>query len=186
MLSQLNQWELGLLDWIQDSFRTPFLDTVVPLFTMLGNAGLLWIVISVLLMCIPKHRKAGITLAAGLICQLVVCNLFLKNLIARGRPCWLNETVELLVEKPLDFSFPSGHTMVSFIAATILAMYNRKWGYIAFPVAALMGFSRLYLYVHFPTDVLAGAVLGILAGVAVAFLMKKLFAFLETRYEICL
>jgi undecaprenyl-diphosphatase len=92
--------------------------------------------------------------------------------------------VALLVENPTDFSFPSGHTMVSFIAATILAMYNRKWGYIAFPVAALMGFTRLYLYVHFPTDVLAGAVLGILAGVAVTLLMKKLFAFLERRYAL--
>ena len=184
MLSQLNRWELGILDWIRDFFWAPFLDTVVPIFTMLGNAGWIWIVISILLMCLPKHRKAGITLAAGLICQLVVCNLLLKNLIARDRPCWINEAVALLVESPTDFSFPSGHTMVSFIAATILAMYNRKWGYIAFPVAALMGFTRLYLYVHFSTDVLAGAILGILAGIAVTLLMKKLFAFLERRYAL--
>lgn len=184
MLSQLNQWELGILDWIRSTLQTPFLDVLVPAFTMLGNGGWIWIVISILLMCFPKHRRAGITLAVGLICQLVVCNLFLKNLIARDRPCWLAEGVELLIENPTDFSFPSGHTMVSFIAATILAMYNRKWGYVAFPVAALMGFTRLYLYVHFPTDVFAGAVLGILAGIAVTVLMKKLFAFLERRYEL--
>ncbi|MBR6553251.1 MAG: phosphatase PAP2 family protein, partial [Clostridia bacterium] len=118
MLSQLNRWELGILDWIRDFFGAPFLDTAVPIFTMLGNAGWIWIVISILLMCLPKHRKAGITLAVGLICQLVVCNLLLKNLIARDRPCWINEAVTLLVENPTDFSFPSGHTMVSFIAAT--------------------------------------------------------------------
>ncbi len=184
MLSQLNQWELGVLDGIQSFFRCGFLDAVIPVFTFFGNAGWIWIVISILLMCLPKHRKAGITLAVGLICQLLICNLFLKNLIARDRPCWLAEGIELLVKNPTDFSFPSGHTMVSFIAATILLMYNRKWGYIALPVAILMGFSRLYLYVHFPTDVLAGALLGIFVGIAVTILMRKLFAFLEAKYEI--
>lgn len=184
MLDWLNQWEIGILDGIQDLFRCGFLDVIVPIFTFFGNAGWIWIVISVLLMAFRKHRKAGITLAVGLIGQLLVCNLLLKNLIARDRPCWLVEDVELLVDLPTDYSFPSGHTMVCFIAATILAMYNRKWGYIAFPVAVLMGFTRLYLYVHFPTDVVGGAVLGVLLGVAVTLLMRKFFALLEQKYAI--
>jgi len=184
MLDWLNQWELGILDGIQALFRCGFLDVIVPIFTFFGNAGWIWIVISVLLIAFRKHRKAGITLAVGLIAQLLVCNLLLKNLIARDRPCWLAEDVELLVDLPTDYSFPSGHTMVCFIAAAILAMYNRKWGYIAFPVAVLMGFTRLYLYVHFPTDVLGGAVLGVLLGAAVTLLMRKFFELLEKKYAI--
>lgn len=184
MLDWLNQWEIGILDGIQGLFRCGFLDVIVPIFTFFGNAGWIWILISVLLMAFRKHRKAGITLAVGLIGQLLVCNLLLKNLIARDRPCWLVEDVELLVDLPTDYSFPSGHTMVCFIAATILAMYNRTWGYIAFSVAVLMGFTRLYLYVHFPTDVVGGAVLGVLLGVAVTLLMRKFFKLLEQRYAI--
>lgn len=184
MLSGLNEAELEILDGIRELTKCGVLDMLMPIVTCFGDAGWIWIVISVLLMAFRKHRRAGITLAAGLICQLLVCNLLLKNLIARDRPCWINDGVELLVELPTDFSFPSGHTMVSFIAATILTMYNRKWGYVAFLAAALIGFSRLYLYVHFPTDVLGGAVLGVLLGIAVTQLMRKLFGFLEEKHAL--
>lgn len=89
---------------------------------------------------------------------------FLKNFVARPRPCWLDSSVRLLIANPTDYSFPSGHTLSSVIGATILTKTDRRFGYAAIPLAALIAFSRLYLYVHFPSDVLAAAVLGVLIG----------------------
>ena len=130
----------------------------------LGNMGLLWIVLAAVLLLIPKYRRLGIVLTCGLVIELVLCNLLLKPIVARPRPCDLNAAVDLLVHRPNDWSFPSGHTTAAFTAAS--AFYfskNRLW--IAVGVlAVLIAFSRLYLYVHFPTDVLAGVVLGTLSG----------------------
>lgn len=95
---------------------------------------------------------------------MLVGNVCLKNLIARPRPCWLDSSVRLLIADPTDYSFPSGHTLPSVIGATILTKTDRRFGYAAIPLAALIAFSRLYLYVHFPSDVLAAAVLGVMIG----------------------
>ena len=95
---------------------------------------------------------------------MLVGNVCLKNLIARPRPCWLDSSVRLLIANPTDYSFPSGHTLSSTIAATILTKTDRRFGYVAIPLAVLIALSRLYLYVHFPSDVLAAAVLGVLIG----------------------
>ena len=100
----------------------------------------------------------------GLAVGVLVGNVFLKNFVARPRPCWLDSSVRLLIANPTDYSFPSGHTLSSVIGATILTKTNRRFGYAAIPLAALIAFSRLYLYVHFPSDVLAAAVLGVVIG----------------------
>ena len=105
--------------------------------------------------------------ALGFFCSAVgvlVGNVCLKNLIARPRPCWLDSSVRLLIADPTDYSFPSGHTLSSVIGATILTKTDRRFGYAAIPLAALIAFSRLYLYAHFPSDVLAAAVLGVMIG----------------------
>ena len=106
-----------------------------------------------------------ISLAVG----FIVGNVVLKNLIARQRPCWLDQTVALLIENPRDFSFPSGHSLASFEGAVSIFLYDKKWGGAAIVLAAFIAFSRLYLFVHFPTDVLAGTILGIF----VAFFVHK-------------
>lgn len=95
---------------------------------------------------------------------MLVGNVCLKNLIARPRPCWLDSSVRLLIADPTDYSFPSGHTLSSVIGATILTKTDRRFGYAAIPLVALIAFSRLYLYVHFPSDVLAAAVPGVMIG----------------------
>lgn len=95
---------------------------------------------------------------------MLVGNVCLKSFIARPRPCWLDSSVRLLIADPTDYSFPSGHTLSSVIGATILTKTDRRFGYAAIPLAALIAFSRLYLYVHFPSDVLAAAVLGVMIG----------------------
>ena len=166
--------EFGILDWIQENMRSDMMDQIMSGISFPGNAGMIWIALAVMLIAWKKHRSCGLTLAVGLIASGVIGNLFLKNVVARPRPCWINQSVELAIASPLDYSFPSGHTLVSFIAATILFNYNKAVGAAAYVLAVLIAFSRLYLYVHFPTDVLAGIILGIAIGLAVSVLMNRL------------
>lgn len=157
-------FDFGILDWIQLHLRCGFLDTVMPLITKLGDAGILWIVLTILLLLIPKTRKTGITMAAALIFDVLLCNLLLKPLIARVRPYDINTAVSLLIAPPTDFSFPSGHSAVSFAATTALFFKKDRLWIPALILSVCIAFSRLYLYVHYPTDVLAGILLGILTG----------------------
>ncbi len=157
--------DFAILDAIQAHLRCAFLDTLMPAISALGNAGIFWILLALTFLCIPKFRRAGLDMAVALIICLVVGNLTLKPLIARIRPYDINTAVELLIKAPTDYSFPSGHTMSSFAAATTLLYRHKKAGILAMILAALIAFSRLYLYVHYPTDVLCGLVFGVLAGV---------------------
>ena len=119
------------------------------------------------LLATKKYRKYGAFLLAGLAIGVLIGNLTLKPLVARPRPCWLDESVQLLIANPTDYSFPSGHTLSSVIGATVLTKANAKFGLAAIPLAALIAFSRLYLYVHYPTDILGAAVLGVAIGLLV-------------------
>ncbi len=164
----LNSAELGILDGIQTLLRNSVFDLLMPLISFLGNGGWIWIATALILLCMKKHRKNGILVLIGLLLGLLICNVALKLSVARPRPCWLNESYPLLIGVPSDYSFPSGHTVSSTIAATILTLRERRFGWISIPVAVSIAFSRLYLYVHFPTDVLFGALLGVWIGVFVS------------------
>ena len=155
----------SILHWIYDTMTCPFLDFLMPKITMLGNGGTIWLAAAGGMLCTKKYRRQGILLLGGLAVGVLVGNVFLKNVVARPRPCWLDESVRLLIENPTDYSFPSGHTLSSVIGATILTKTDRRFGYAAIPLAALIAFSRLYLYVHFPSDILGAAVLGVVMGV---------------------
>ena len=100
---------------------------------------------------------------------LVIGNGILKNLVCRQRPCWIDPTVTLLVKNPSDYSFPSGHSMNSFTAAVTIWFYHKKAGGVAIAVATLIAFSRLYNFVHFPTDVFAGIAIGSIVAIIVNF-----------------
>ncbi|MBQ7784015.1 MAG: phosphatase PAP2 family protein [Oscillospiraceae bacterium] len=165
--------DFAILDFIQENLRCGFLDAVLPFITRLGNAGLIWIVIALAFTVSKKYRRLGVVMIIGLLVSLVTGNLLLKNLIARPRPFIVNEAAVLIIPPPSDYSFPSGHTFSSFISAVILSMHSKKFAAAAIPLAVVMGFSRLYLYVHFPTDVLAGMLLGIALGIAVFRLCRK-------------
>ena len=166
--------EIHILDMIQN-LRTPIGDVVVPLITRLGDAGIIWIILTVLLLIIPKTRKTGVIMMAALLADVLLCNVVIKNLVARTRPFDVNTAVQLLVAKPRDYSFPSGHTAASFAAMTALFLAKMKKAWIAALVlAVLIAFSRLYFYVHYPTDVLGGAVVGILSGIIGYTIVEKI------------
>ncbi|MCI5881112.1 MAG: phosphatase PAP2 family protein [Clostridium sp.] len=166
--------ELRFLDFLQ-TIHTPLLDKILAFITSLGNAGIIWIVLAVVLLILPKTRKTGIIVAAALLMDLILCNLILKNLVARVRPYDVNTAIAILIKKPLDFSFPSGHTAASFAAMTALFLAKMKKAWIAALVlAVLIAFSRLYFYVHYPTDVLGGAVVGILSGIIGYTIVEKI------------
>lgn len=166
--------ELRFLDFLQ-TIHTPLLDKILAFITSLGNAGIIWIVLAVVLLILPKTRKTGIIVAAALLMDLILCNLILKNMVARVRPYDVNTAIAILIKKPLDFSFPSGHTAASFAAMTALFLAKMKKAWIAALVlAVLIAFSRLYFYVHYPTDVLGGAVVGILSGIIGYTIVEKI------------
>ncbi|MEE1242887.1 phosphatase PAP2 family protein [Frisingicoccus sp.] len=156
--------EIKILDLIQ-SIRTPVGDMLMCFITKLGNAGIIWILLAVILLMIPKTRKSGIILAVALCVDLVLCNGILKNLFVRIRPCDVNTSIQLLIPRPHDYSFPSGHTAASFaaVAALYLAGEKKIWPPVLV-MACLIAFSRMYLYVHYPTDILGGILVGFLSG----------------------
>jgi undecaprenyl-diphosphatase len=162
MFENIQVTDFMILDWIQTHLRCGWLDWLMPKITMLGEAGILWIVIALLFLWRKPWRKCGLKLFVSLLICLVLGLVLLKNMIARPRPCWINTDIELLVSVPGDYSFPSGHTWSGISSALIILMDNRRRGIAAMIMAVVIAFSRLYLYVHFPSDVLAGAVFGVL------------------------
>lgn len=164
-----------IMDFVQTNLRCGLLDTAMPLITSLGNGGILWIVCSLLLLLFPKTRKAGAVMAVSLCLEAICCDLLIKPFVARPRPCDVDTAVQLLIPHPRGFSFPSGHTGASFAAASSLFFTRNKMWPAAFALAALIGFSRIYLYVHYPTDVLAGAMLGIMLAWAAGKISEKIY-----------
>ena len=164
-MEQLSLLELKVLDFIQENFQCRFLDVFFSTVTKLADSGIFWILLAVMFLFFKKTRKTGLMMGVALLCGLIVGNLTLKPLIGRIRPYDLNPGVSLLIDKLHDFSFPSGHTLSSFVGATVLLIRDKRFGIPAMILAAIIALSRLYLYVHYPTDVLAGAVLGITFGI---------------------
>ncbi len=172
----MNEYELKILDFLQDNLKCGFLDFLMPIITLLGEGGVFWIVTAAVLLIFKKTRKIGLSMGLALALGFLIGNLTLKPLIARVRPYDMpGVDIKLLVSSLGDKSFPSGHTLACFEAATVLFVYNKRFGIPALILAVLVAFSRLYLYVHYPTDVLAGAVLGIVFGIAACAIVNKLF-----------
>lgn len=160
------KWEFAFLYLLQD-MHTPLLDKIMLFFTKMGNIGMPWLAIAVILLCFKKTRPCGIAVLLSLLMKELIGNLALKNLVARDRPCWIDTTVPMLIKSPSSYSFPSGHTFDAFAASVSIFLYNKKAGIAAIIVAVIIAFSRMYLFVHFPTDVLASVGLGILVAVFV-------------------
>ena len=166
-------FEFQMLDGLQ-TIHTSFLDTFMTSITKLGDAGIVWIILTVILLLIPKTRKSGVYMAVALIADLIICNVILKPIVARIRPYSINQTVHLLVTPLKDYSFPSGHTAASFASVSALYFAGRKrMAAGALIVSVLIAFSRMYLYVHYPTDVLGGLIIGLLCGWIADMIIQK-------------
>ena len=183
-MDALNQFEIGILDFIRDTFSCKFLDYFFVGITRLSDKGIFWIILAIVLLCFKKTRKTGICLGAVLLIGEILGNQILKKIFERPRPYTVNPSVELVIEKLSSFSFPSGHSRCAVECAIAIYANNKKWGIAAIVLAVLTCLSRIYLYVHYPTDVLAGAALGIIDGLLAIFIIKKVGEYFAKRKSI--
>ena len=182
-MNAITQFDFSILNFIQTHLQCQFLDVVMPFITFLGDVGLVWILVSVVLLFFKKTRILGIQLLISIVFAFIVYQCILKPLIARPRPFVQNPEFTLLIKAPKDFSFPSGHTACGFSFVVILFLAKNKWWIPSLVLASLIGFSRLYLYVHFPTDVLCGAICGTVFGGISYYFSKKILGVLGEKRE---
>ena len=160
----MNQFEISILLWIQENLRGA-LDGFWVFITHLGDGGYLWIAIGVALLLFKKTRPVGISVLLALLINLFITNIGLKNIIARPRPFNVNPELVTLIKHPSSFSFPSGHTSGSLTAAMVLYhLMPKKIGVPAVVLATMIAFSRMYIGVHYPTDVLGGIAVAVIAS----------------------
>ena len=168
MEESILQLDQNILLFIQNHIRQEWMDWFWKGITHLGDAGISWIILAILLLIPKRTRKAGIAAALALAVSALITNVALKNVIARTRPYEVIQGLHLMIEKQRDYSFPSGHTSASFAAAYAIyctkPVIPKKWGIAALVLATLIALSRLYVGVHYPTDVLGGLVVGLFSG----------------------
>lgn len=160
------QWEHDLLCSLR-SLRSPFMDWVMSFFSAINDHGYVCIALAVILIIFRRTRRTGLQVFMSIALAYILANLIIKNIVARPRPYEVYADLIPLIGKPHDTSFPSGHAVSAFAAATAVFFTNKKFGVLALIIAAIIAFSRLYNLVHFPTDVLAGAAIGIVMAVLV-------------------
>lgn len=181
----IQNWDISVLNFIQENIVNPVLDVFFSLITHLGDDGIFWIAIAVVMLFFEKTRKTGIMMGAALILGLIIGNGVLKNVFGRVRPYALDDAMrsidQLLVKAPSDASFPSGHTLASFEASVVLMIRDKRFGIPALIIAVCVALSRLYLYIHFPTDVIAGAILGTVNAVLAVLIVNTAWKAIEAR-----
>lgn len=188
-------FDLSVFQWIQ-SIQNEFFDALMVGITTLGNGGAVFIALGLALLFTKKYRKAGLAVVVALLVMLLCNDLFLKEFFARPRPFNLLETdpqkyafwgknyiYPELISKPTSFSFPSGHTASAFAAAVALLWHNRKLGIPITIFSALMGFSRIYVEVHYCTDVIAGVVSGTICTFIAVIIVKYLFPVVDRGFD---
>ena len=178
-------FDFQILFFIKDHIRCDFLNVVVPFYTTLGDDGIIWIIMGLILLVPKKTRKCGIMVLATLLVMLVVNNIVLKNLIARARPYAtypeLVSDLADIIHIPKSYSFPSGHTVSAMAVAFTVLSQHKKLGLVTIILAFLMGLSRLYVGVHFPTDVYGGIIVAALISLSVIVAEKKLFPIISSK-----
>lgn len=167
MINYLQNIDIKMLNLLNKKFRCAILDKIMPLITAMGNGGIVWVIISIYLMNNENYRVEGYMLITSLIVTTIIGEGIIKNLIKRTRPFVNMKENKLLISKPITYSFPSGHTASSFAAAGTFIMMNNRLSIFVVILASLIAFSRIYLNVHYPTDVVTGIILGLLCSMLV-------------------
>ncbi|HAT4339823.1 TPA: phosphatase PAP2 family protein [Clostridium perfringens] len=171
--------DINILYFIQNNIQNKFLNPIMIFFTSLGNLGFIWIAISILLIISKKYRKIGLLTLAVLIVNTLLGEGILKYIIERPRPFATYEGLHIIIPKPSSYSMPSGHTSASFAAAFMLAYYFKNIRVYIYSLASLIAFSRIYLLVHYPSDVLTGALLGYLSFLIV----RKSYSLIKNKED---
>ncbi|MCR1951383.1 MULTISPECIES: phosphatase PAP2 family protein [unclassified Clostridium] len=166
MWEYINLIDISILRFIRNYFSSPLMDSMMIFITKLGDRGFVWIVIGIILLISKKYRKIGFTMLIALAVTSIIGEGIIKNIIQRPRAFITFPDIEIIIKAPLSYSFPSGHTASSFAAAVVLGYYIKKCRYLFYFFAALVAFSRLYLFVHYPSDIIGGIVLGISCSLA--------------------
>lgn len=180
--STIHTFDYTILLQLFEGSRGGISDTVWGIFSLLGNGGALWIVLAIILLFFQKTRRAGVCMLIALLVGVLIGNVIIKELVMRPRPFVTHPNLIALLDPGDQWSFPSGHTLSSFAAATALFLHHRKSGVIAYLVAAAIGFSRLYACVHYPTDVAAGLLLGILCGLLAGWITKRIYNHFQSAH----
>ncbi|MGL4739555.1 MAG: phosphatase PAP2 family protein [Sarcina sp.] len=157
--------------------HNPILNSIMIFFTTIGDFGAVWLLLAAIFLFFKKLRKVGILIFLGELLNIIVVTI-LKDTIQRPRPFLTLPNYHPLITPPTSFSFPSGHASSAIVAALIIAYYLKKWAIPAFTLAFIIGFSRIYVGVHYPSDVIVGFLIGIICGYLVMlfyehFLCKK-------------
>lgn len=181
MFEAIQKLDEAILFFIQENIKNPVLDRLAVFITTLGNAGFLWIFIAFLLLSRKKYQRCGVPLICAISLAMLIGDDLLKPLIGRIRPCNQFPEVALLIPRPNSFSFPSGHAMVAFTSATVIYRYFPSYGLMTYILAGMIAFSRLYLFVHYPSDVLGGILLGVLNAFVVIFAVEKIYSYLPSQ-----
>ena len=172
MLTLVQKFDNSILFFIKANMHGHNMDKIMVVSTCLGDGGIIWIIISLILIINKKYRKIGFMALAALLLSTILGEGILKHVFQRIRPSDI-PAANLLITKPLSYSFPSGHTTTSFAVAGVLAKYLKNYALEFFTLASLIAFSRLYLYLHYPTDVLAGVVIGLICSRVIIYLSNK-------------
>jgi undecaprenyl-diphosphatase len=186
-------FDLAVFEWVQ-SIQSHFLTAIMTTVTTLGDEGIIFIVLGLVLLCTKKYRKAGVSILVALVVMLLLNNIVLKELIARPRPFnldpetydWWYEVYKypyFKIHQPSSFSFPSGHTSSAFAAAIALLCHDRKLGIPTTIFAAIMGFSRIYVEVHYCTDVIGGAIVGIIYALIGVLIAKLVYPYVDKAFN---
>lgn len=170
----LNWFDHGIMHFVQTHFHNPFTDIFFTVITFLGEAGAIWLVTALILMFTKKHRRHGVLILCAVAVTYLAGDIILKNIFQRTRPFTdFPDYLTLLIPAPGSYSFPSGHSSSSFAAACAIFYLNKKWGIAAFVLAFFIAFSRIFLFVHYPSDIIAGSLLGLICGACTVFVYKK-------------
>ena len=167
-MNAIDSFDISILEYVQQNLRKEWLDPIVIFITHLGKAGIIWVLLILALLAFKKTRRVGIACGVALVLNVILCNLLIKPIVARPRPYDLYQQIICIVKPQWDYSFPSGHTAASFSVSSVLP-YMKMKKRVSIPaiiLAFMIALSRIYVCVHYPTDVICGAVLGTMAGFA--------------------
>ena len=183
MFTAIHEWDVRVIHYIQENLRTPWLDSFMATFTYFAHAGVFWLALAIILIIFKKYRRGGVALLLSQIIVIIGNEAILKNIFRRPRPVDLNPYIEMLVTRRanMGYSMPSGHASLSFAAAFVITCINWKWGIAAYVFAAIIAFSRVYLYMHFVTDVTVALFTGTFFAFATIKLVDWIYAKRDER-----